>query len=274
MDNQLYLLKQAEYNLQDNKQDAVFLQHRNKISIRQNKRELVSYDKSYKSKVIFDGELSKKEVMKFFSIVRKSVDKYILKNDFNVEPISQIASITKSFNYEIFKNIPNNHEFWIFDLNNAYWQMMYRMGIIDKSIYLKYRNDANYKLLKQVAIGLINEPKKARFMRNGKFVKDKDGRELLIVEDNKEWRIVYSNVRLSCYNVPISIIQELKNNYIFFNQDAVAVTLDLEKKVREYMELHDLDYKMQLCVKLNDYEYMQGDKLRKAPIVSMEKFLA
>jgi len=264
MNDERFFLNETENNFRKNKVSARFLQHRRKTFIFVDGRKIATYN-PFKTKHIDSENLSKREILRFFGVVRKEVNTYIKDCDYSIEDIKQLNLTTKGFNYDVFKELSVGESFWAYDLNSAYWQIMYRLGIIKKGIYEKYKTDRRYRRYKQMSIGLVNASKKCRYMIEGDFVRDCDSSEMIIEEYNEQWKQVYKNVRVACYNVPVSIAEFVNNHYIFYNQDAIAVPLDLSENVKSFLDDNELEYKMQLCEKVSDFEYTLGKDTRRIP---------
>ena len=91
-------------------------------------------------------------------------------------------------------------------------------------------------------------------IQNGEVFKH-DGKEYVITENNHQWETCYNNVRVSCYNIPVLICEYIKSKHIFYNQDAIAVRIEDMKKVEQFFNENNYEYKIEMCVKISDFEY-------------------
>lgn len=210
-----------------------------------------------------ENELTNMEVGRFFMLVSKFVNEYIIRNDFEITDIKRETYNFRVRNNKAFDSLQTGEYFWCFDVNNAYWQMMYKLGIISENVYNKYAYNNKYKLIKKIAIGLTVSGQTARFLQNGEVLKSKDGKELIVYEDKTLWKRVYKNVRHMTYNIPVDVINKIgADNYIFYNQDAVAVKNEFKKDADDFFLDNGIDYKKILCRKISDSEYMFGSEKR------------
>ena len=182
--------------------------------------------------------------------------------------------VTRDFNYTEYNKLKDGEHFWMLDVNNAFWQMMYLLSIIPKDIYDNYKMNKEYRLLKQVAIGLVNAPKSATFIVDGKLLRDPfdDRVAYSVKEANMQWQTVYENVRHSCYNIPIDICNMLNGEYISYNQDAIFVRDCNLPTVQDYMNKHKIEYKKMLCKRIDKTHYYVGTKIRAITEFAMRDF--
>jgi len=203
-------------------------------------------------------DIDPKEVYQFINKVKRSVKKHIKNMDFKIEEVEKISQSTRYFNHKVYDSMADGECFISFDLDNAYWQIMRRQGVISEDLYLEFRHKRKFRQLKQAVIGLILANVKVTYYQDGEFLNS-------VEEDNWQWKMIYKNVRYATYNVPLLLAKACNGEFISYNQDAIYVKDDKESVVTKYLKDNGFEFKKSLCVKVNDYKFNDAAKTVKVP---------
>jgi len=196
-----------------------------------------------------DNKIDKKTIKNLFRTVRASVTKYLNKKNFI------IASIEKKhppyyFNYLLWQKLSPGDEFYHIDANHCYWRIAYLLGYIGKGLYEKYCNVTELKLLRNIALAILNSRQKMLYY-------DEAGQKINeITCDNSIYQTVYNNIRYYSYNLCGEIKEAIPDCCISYRIDAVVVTKKGLKKAIEIYRSKGMEYKVNKCMKI-DEEYFE-----------------
>lgn len=200
-------------------------------------------------------DITKQQFATFLAIFKKTLFSQFRKNPSLYSLHFTFNEISRDKNYKVWKKMPIGLEFYLVDLNSAYWQMAYKLGYINKSLFLKYLDDDKYKEAKRYCIS---------FLARVDYMQYHDGREVDKIECNVDCLIqVYENIRNALY-LAISDAKSTTTEWLEFNIDAVTVKKEDVHLIANSFDNMKLLYKIKKCIKIADYEYMTDKgKIRK-----------
>jgi hypothetical protein len=244
---------------------AVIFKKRTVSTIRIGGESMAIYDtKGYDTRPFLNNKkLTKEKAISFFAQISKAVNKYIILHDYNIEEIKFKKDKIVYANKELFESMAPGTIWWNIDIDNAYWQMMHRHGIIPDKTYNNYKPKYEYKEVKQMAIGLVSNECSAQYIVEGKFLVDEsNGQRVIISEYKPQWKTVYNNVRAMTFNVISDLVDMIaKENLISWNIDSVSFFEPELDKIQKYLKENNYDFKILYCQKKDKITYSQGEKV-------------
>lgn len=199
------------------------------------------------------GKLSKQQFFSFLGLFNKHLYGNIRKNPKLLDLEVNFSGMSRKKNHTEFYKLETGDFFYNLDLNSAYWQIVYKLGYIDKSFYTKYQNLDEYKVVKRLCISFLARPNKKNY-----YINDE---EVTINCDNSSLKQIYSNIRNTLYTIFTTASKEV--NYIAYNIDSIYIKKEDLEKVKKIFNDLSLDYKLILCQKVDDLEYTYGSDRRK-----------
>lgn len=191
--------------------------------------------------------LTKQQFASFLAIFKKTLFYQFKKNPSLYDMKYDYHEISRDKNYTVWKQMPIGLEFYIVDLNSAYWQMSHKLGYITKSLFDKFINEDIYKEAKRYCIS---------FLARTDYMKYHDGRVIDKIECNVDCLVqVYENIRNALY-ISINDAKSNVNDWLEFNIDAVTVKKEDVHIIANSLDEMNLLYKIKKCVKISDFEYM------------------
>lgn len=187
------------------------------------------------------------EAISLFSQVKKSINKKLKQQIKNSETFESIISTHPSqyFNRLLFYEMADGEEFYLIDVKHCYWRIAYLQGYIDRKTYESViKNlDPKYKLWRNMSLSCIIAPKKVTYFVNGR---DKG----TIEEDTTIYKIVYSNIRFTAWNLFGRICDRIgKENVLGYNTDGIMVFHKDIPKVTSSLAQNRLKYTLKKCYK-------------------------
>jgi len=255
-----------------NKLSFSFEQSRGKIMLYNKTNLLKGYDifsDSKKKKVVKDNLsediLTQGQVISFFGMVQKYVNSFISSNDYYIPKLKRLDHYGVFYNRDLFGSLNNGDYFWAVDIDNSYWQGMYKLGILNRSVYDKYYRLHNiYKRIKAMSIGFCSSERKRKYYKDGKILLDDSGNEYQIKEDKWQWNVVFENVRTWSYNTIFDCVRSLggRQNVLKYNVDCICFLAKDKQDALLYFRGLGLDFKLILCRKLSDKYYSYDDEIK------------
>ncbi len=206
-----------------------------------------------------DSELTIYQVRNFFGIIKKSINKFIIDNNFSIAKLPENKNC-RGFNRDAWNKIKVGELFYEYDFNEFYWQIMYQQGLINKKTFEKYRAIDEYKTFRNISISRITTIATQEFYRDG------ESKPYLLISEKKESeQIIYNNVITVCRNI-ISHAAEIvgNENALYWNTDAIAVSVEYRDIVDEFLSQTGFEYKVDQLKKISKSEYEKpGGYIRK-----------
>jgi len=174
----------------------------------------------------------KKEIY-IFAMVRRDAKKYF-------ESKNGIIKLPKKANsIEYAKKINNLRIRKIAgaDLNHAYWQIAYKLGIISKNTYESGLNLKN-KQVRLAALSTIGVGKTYNKFKNGTV----DTKNKKVIGRDEEFIKVYTLIRYTCYKYMNRLKKILGDDFIAYKVDCIYYKYNLknEKIVNDFFKKNNL----------------------------------
>ena len=199
------------------------------------------------------GDLKKQSFNAFLGMFNRTLYKSFLTNESLFDLKIKYRGLARSRNLKAWDSLPDGSFFYNVDLKSAYWQITYKLGYISESIYLKYMGLDTYKQAKRYCISFLARTNKMLY-----FEKDN---HYIISCDISILKQVYDNVRNKLYETINSSIQGI-DNWIEYNIDGVTIYSEDLDLVKQRFEEYGLEYKINVCQKINEYQYSQKGIVR------------
>ena len=194
-----------------------------------------------------------KKVLNLFASVKKSVNGYLVKNNFSFKKINK--KYNSSFrNSLLFKSLPNGTKFIYVDVKHCYWRIAFLMGYISPYFYEKIVGSPDMKLWRNMALSCIIAPRKVEYYRGGESIG-------VISEDTTLYQQVYENIRFYAWNIFGRLCFEKigKENCIGYFTDGIMVFPEDLAKVKTALARNRLQYRIIECEKISDNEFTENE---------------
>jgi hypothetical protein len=199
------------------------------------------------------GGLSISKFTGFLALFSRTLYSQFNKNQALYDLKIDWVGISRNKNEYAWKKIKSKEIFYNVDLSSAYWQMAYKLGYINKKIFDKYMPLDDYKEAKRYCISFLARDNMMHYL---------DGRETKVIKcDMGVLYQVYENVRHELYN----LIDELKNHvkyWVEYNIDGLTISEKYLEKTTSKLDELGLIYKVNDCMKIDKYTYIQKGKIR------------
>ena len=200
-----------------------------------------------------------KKVLNLFASVKKSVNGYLVKNDFTFKKINK--KYNSSFrNSILFKSMPEGSKFVYVDVKHCYWRIAFLMGYISPYFYEKIVTSPNMKLWRNMALSCIIAPRKVEYFKDGESIG-------VITEDTSLYEQVYENIRFYAWNIFGRLCFEKigKEKCIGYFTDGIMVFPEDLSKVKTSLARNKLQYRIIHCEKTspNEYAEIESGNIRK-----------
>ena len=206
-----------------------------------------------KQNILNIGNISQPQFFSFLGVFNKNLYKNFYDNQelFNLD-INFIGTSRKK-NINKFDNLKTGDFFYNLDLNSAYWQILYKLNYISLELYEKYKNQDDYKIVKRLCVSFLSRKNQKHYYFNEN--------EFTISCDTSILKKVYINIRNFLYKIFNECAKTV--DYIAFNIDSIYIDQKNLKKAKNFFKLHNLDFKLVLCQKINSLDYTFGKEKRK-----------
>lgn len=206
------------------------------------------------------GGIKKSQFAPFLGMFYKSLyGQFAVNPNLYDKKIDFIGKVSKDKNFKSWESLSEDDWFWNVDLKSAYWQVCYRLGYIDSKLYFKYSDQEEYKKAKRYCVSFL--ARKNKMIYNYPTL----GLSYEISCDIDVLERVYSNIRNELYNCIAYAMEELclENSWLEYNIDGVSVIgqENVNMVKRKFKEM-GLDFKSSLCIKIDQYDYKQGSKVK------------
>ncbi len=194
------------------------------------------------------------DYLPLISGIRKDIDNYINKNNFQKIPINNSISVKSNLNYCKLKNYKIFHEI---DIKEAYFQIMHILGYISDNIYNKFSHFEEYKQAYIYGITWLQSDEIVREYRNGKLIKEYN-------KFRPEYKIIYNNVRYFINDLTDEAMKICTPTGFFKKQvDAIYCDIESSKNVCEFYRDHGIEIKITHLVKYNDTHIIKKGEVKK-----------
>lgn len=174
-----------------------------------------------------------KDGLFIFSMVKRDVLKFM-------DRVEQIEN-KKSYptNFVIEESAEDKRRITGTDLNHAYWRIAYNLGYISKNTYEKGLTVRN-KALRLAALSSLGRDKEFVKIQNGKITN-----KLKVVKGDNRLRVIYNNIRNTCFYHMHEAAQILGSDFVAYKTDCIYYYDKPEnrKKIATYLKNQSLGYK-------------------------------
>lgn len=197
-------------------------------------------------------ELSSGQFASFLGMFNRNLYSQISKHDLLNLKVN-FKGVSRSKNHKVYDQLDQLAMFHNIDLRSAYWQIARRLNYISENIYQKYQHKDEYKSVKRLCISFLARPNKMTYYTP-------DGLQFTVHCDITMLKNVYDNIRNELYRIINEIADQVE--YVEYNIDGITVLSKDKAKVKKYFDDLGLEYKTSLCVKIDDYQYQSGSKIK------------
>lgn len=199
---------------------------------------------------------NRKSIISLFAQVQKSVNKFIVDANFDIEKVEDNFKSTKT-NKDKWNRIENGEVFWYIDINHCYWRIAFLKGYISEKLYKNTLAKSDLKIERNMSLAMIFAPKKRKYYIQGEFVVE-------ISEEKTLWRTLYNNIRFTAYNLMGECMELSGDSFISYRTDGIMVTEDVVNDVSELISDKNFEYTIEKCIKLNNKSYQdeEGDIIK------------
>ena len=200
------------------------------------------------------GGIEQKQFISFLGQFNKELYKQFSLND-NLYTLNvNYLGTAKHKNKKGWSEVEDKESFYNIDLSSAYWQIAHKLGYISTKFYLKYKDYEAMKSAKRYCISFLGRTNKSMYYKDGMLVNT-------IECDTTVMKSVYGNIRKELYTCINSVLDGIED-YIEYNIDGVVVKAKDLDVVCERFNQMGLEYKITLCIKINDHSYFHGKTLK------------
>lgn len=199
----------------------------------------------------------KEQVVNLISQVSKSVNKFIVENNFEVEEIKQNNSPVYT-NRKLYRSIQDNGKFYYIDIKHCFWRISFLKGYINDNLYLKYKDSKEFKMYRNMSLACIVAPRVREYH-------DKGCKFMVISEEKSLWQRIYDNIRFTSYNLMGYLKSKFERSTIGFITDGIMINNMLSAK-KVSRELNKLGFECTIheCIKKDEVSYLfDGVKTKK-----------
>ena len=144
-----------------------------------------------------------------FNLVTRDVKKYLKTNPFiELPPKKDVCSYR--YYYDLENGITTGT-----DLNHAYWRIAFVKGYISKKTY-EYGLDETAKPLRLATLSVLGREKSFEKWENGEYVES-----VVIKTKDEQLRMVYQDIRFSCFYMMYEISQILGKEFFCWKTDGI-----------------------------------------------------
>ena len=203
-------------------------------------------------------EMSREEKNKFFTLsgmVAKSINSYLIKNEFQVEKIEGRYG-SSWVNRKKYQALKEGAKFYYIDMSHCFWRIAYMKGYISERLYLSVLSQSEMKQFRNKSLACIVAPKSRDYFDEGKKINE-------IQEDKRLHTIIYDNIRFTAYNLIGDIQRYIPESVIAYKTDAILVQKSGLAKVKKIFKDNGFDYTITECFKQDEIYYFYDEKLKK-----------
>ncbi len=239
-------------SLKRNRDAFTTIQKRNSIYLHYNKKILY---RCHKSKCLKEGE-DFNILLPLITNIRKNIDRYIdrHKDDLEIlEPNNNII-IKREKN---FKNLDVDCIFVEIDIQEAYFQTMFKLGYISPQLYYKYSHFEEYKNAYIYGITWLQSDEIVREYQKGKIKKEYN-------KFRPEYKVIYDNIRYFINGLTDEAMNCCtKKGFLKKKVDAIYCDLESSKNVYNFFYDHGIEIKITHLIKRDDYHYVKAGEIKK-----------
>ncbi len=218
-------------------------------------KDAVSVHKDKKKKSIKDKALNK-EIVNLIANVAKNINKFLVQSDFQFEVEEERHSSTWT-NRELYRMLKDGQEFYYIDIAHCFWRIAFLRKYISKSMYKSVLKKPHLKIYRNMALACIIATESAEY-----YIK---GEKVLVVEEDKGLhRMIYDNIRFTCYNLMGDIVSSIGQEFIIgYRTDGILVLPEKKDDVIQMIMEQDFECTEKKIKKIDDYFYENASGVKK-----------
>ncbi len=197
------------------------------------------------------GLVTRQQNLMLTRLVSNSVNKYILKNNFEI-PVVEQKYKNNYTNSDVWIDMPVGAVFFYIDLSHCYWRIAWLFGIINDSLYFTYAGKPGWKTERNRALACIIAAQKMDY-----YLPNRE--TWRIEEDKSRHDQIHKNIRFTCWNLMGELTELLDFRCIGYRTDAMMVKRDLVQDVKDFLDNHCMLYTVKKCIKVSDKYYKLDD---------------
>lgn len=238
-------------NLVKNKRTFFIQQKRNEINIVVGGKAICKIKKN--NSLTFLAKDKSKEILTLFSVVKKSINKFLVENNFYVDKEPKKYDSTFS-NRLLFDSLPIGTKFYYADVKHCYWRIAYLKGYISEYFYKKVLDNPELKLFRNMALSCIIAPKSMDYYINGILIHS-------IIEDTTIYNDVYESIRFKAWNIFGSLCFEKigQEKTIGYYTDGIMCFNEDLPFVKTMLARNQLQYKIVPMIKIDYRKYINTE---------------
>lgn len=238
-----------------NKRKNFSIHHKRGTKMVYVKDSAVAIQKTRNSKAVKDDKLNK-EIINLIANVSKNINNFCVKSNFEIESEEERHSSTWS-NRDLYESLDVGTEFYYIDIAHCFWRIAYLKGYITPTMYESILGKPHLKTYRNMALACIVAPSSRDYYVHGEKI-------LSVTEDRTLQRIIYDNIRFSCYNlmgdITTAIGQEL---VIGYRTDGIMVLPEAKNEVIQLIMEQDFHCTEKKIIKSDNYFYKYLDGTQK-----------
>jgi hypothetical protein len=223
--------------------------------------------KEFKDYHLFCEKDEEKYYNAFLSVFSRYVNKYISNNAGLVQRIP-FNGKSRHFNYDVFCSLSPKEYFWGIDIDNCYWQALYRYGVIPEKFYRKYCDNHHfYKTWKIGAVSLLPRYKYSTYTsleKKGDYILNDNGSIFMVSEAENARHDIYHNIKTWGNLCIMRFVKKIgMENTIEWTRDSVFFKEDYFNYCSKYFKKLHIDIKFTYCRKIDNYTLIKGNEIIK-----------
>lgn len=194
-----------------------------------------------------------KEVVNLIANVSKNINNFCVKNQFDFE-IEKERHTSIWSNHDLFFELDEGEIFYYIDIKHCFWRIAFLKGYISENMYKSILEKPHLKTYRNMALACIVAPASRDYYVNGEKV-------LGIEEDKTMHRLIYDNIRFTCYNLMGDIAAAVGEKYVIgYRTDGIMVLPEKKDEVISLIKEQDFMCTDKRIIKVDDsyYKYENG----------------
>lgn len=198
-----------------------------------------------------------KEIAKYFGkkkaggaihYIHKDIWSRLLQERFELKEL-KAEYPSQDHNADLFESLPIGTELAYIDINHCYWRVAYLLGYISKRIYDKYKDDAEMKLARNIALSTLASTKKKHSYFYGRFNNTTHC-------DSYHLPLMYKNIRYFTYNTLGEIAVSIPDGCVSYRTDGIIVLNDkqLVNYTQNYFRKKRFTFETEIFKKVGEKE--------------------
>lgn len=214
----------------------------------------VAISKQKKKKSITDKALNR-EVVNLIANVAKNINAFIVSSNFSFDIEEERHSSTWT-NRELYKTLQEGKEFYYIDIAHCFWRIAFLKGYISQSMYKSILKKPHLKTYRNMALACVIAPSSRDYYIRGV-------KTMSIEEDKTLQRLIYDNIRFTCYNLMGDIVSAIGEQYVIgYRTDGILVLPEKKDAVIQMIIEQDFKCTEKKMTKVDDsfYQHSNGTK--------------